>query len=156
MQGGDRYGDGYTVERRVARRGCEKPEMTENKANRGPRGLIVVDHGSRRDAANLTLERVTAALKAKVGERYAAVEAAHMELASPSIADAVRACHAAGARHLVVSLFFLAPGRHVTEDIPELVAEAAGEHPGLTWELTPPLCESEALCDALIDLTPEA
>eukprot|EP00898_Chlorokybus_atmophyticus_P000080 jgi/Chlat1/1072/Chrsp110S08637 len=40
------------------------------------------------------------------------VETAHMELAEPSIATAFDICVARGARTVVISPYFLSPGRH--------------------------------------------
>jgi sirohydrochlorin ferrochelatase len=58
------------------------------------------------------------------------VEPAHMELAEPSIATAFARCVEQGAGLVVVFPYFLAPGRHWSEDIPRLVAEAANLYVG--------------------------
>lgn len=52
------------------------------------------------------------------------VEAAHMELAEPTIAQAVERCVANGARRVIIAPYFLSKGRHIQQDIPALVAEA--------------------------------
>lgn len=70
---------------------------------------------------------------------YEIVEPAHMELAEPSIATAFDACVARGADTVVVSPYFLLPGKHWTEDIPALTAEAAERHPGVRFLVTAPL-----------------
>ena len=46
-------------------------------------GIIIVDHGSRRDESNRMLERVAELFAQRFGGRYAVVEPAHMELAEP-------------------------------------------------------------------------
>lgn len=46
---------------------------------------------------------------------------------SPSLADAVAACKAAGAVRVIVAPYFLSHGRHVDADIPSLAAAAAAE-----------------------------
>ena len=84
-----------------------------------PIGLIVVDHGSRRAESNEMLERMVAQVTEVVP--YAIVEPAHMELAEPSIGTAFDTCVTRGARTVVVSPYFLVPGRHWTQDIPSLV-----------------------------------
>lgn len=61
----------------------------------------------------------------KVKYNYAIVEPAHMELAEPSILEAFNRCVAQGANYIICHPFFLSPGRHVAEDVPRLVAEAA-------------------------------
>ena len=96
--------------------------------------IIIVDHGSRRSEANDLLSEVAALYQRAIG--VAIVEAAHMELAEPSIADAFARCVARGATKVVIHPYFLSPGRHSTSDIPELAAAAALEHPGVTYVVT--------------------
>ena len=67
------------------------------------------------------------------------VEVAHMELAEPTLAQAVDRCVAEGAREIVISLFFLSPGRHSQQDIPALVAEASARHPHVRVRMSAPL-----------------
>ena len=68
-----------------------------------------------------------------------------MELARPSIADAVAKCAAAGAKRVVVAPYFLSRGRHITEDIPALVASAQAEHPGIECIVADPIGETRVL-----------
>jgi sirohydrochlorin ferrochelatase len=100
-------------------------------------GLIVVDHGSKKAAANGQLLDVVTLFKRVSGS--AIVEPAHMELAEPSIAQAFDRCVAQGATLVVVHPYFLAPGRHSTTDIPRMAAEAAARHPGVRFHVTQPL-----------------
>ena len=67
------------------------------------------------------------------------MEIAHMELARPTMGEAFAACADRGATRIVVHPYFLAPGRHSTEDIPRLAAEAAGAHPGIPYCVSEPL-----------------
>jgi sirohydrochlorin ferrochelatase len=99
-------------------------------------GVIIVDHGSRRDESNALLVDVANQFAAAVG--LAIVEPAHMELAEPSIATAFGRCVARGATTVVVFPYFLLPGRHWHEDIPQLTAAAARQHPGILYLVTAP------------------
>lgn len=101
------------------------------------RAILLVDHGSRRSAANESLERVAELVRERAPELI--VCAAHMELAPPDIAEGFARCVAQGAREVVVQPFMLSAGRHATEDIPRLAASAAGDHPGVTWKVAAPL-----------------
>ena len=49
------------------------------------------------------------------------LEPAHMELAAPSISTAVANLLARGAKTIVLSPFFLGPGRHWKSDLPTLL-----------------------------------
>ena len=100
-------------------------------------GVIVVDHGSRRDESNRLLLDVVADLRAATN--WEVLEAAHMELAEPSISDAFARCVEQGAKRIVVHPYFLGPGRHWKEDIPALAAEASQQHDGIPFDVTAPL-----------------
>lgn len=106
-------------------------------ANTETIGLIVVDHGSRRNESNTMLEQM-AAMVAEVVP-YPIVEPAHMELAEPSIHTAFGACVRRGASTVVISPYFLLPGKHWDQDIPALAAEAAAAHPGVPYLVSAPL-----------------
>ncbi|KAL8266389.1 hypothetical protein R6Q59_003733 [Mikania micrantha] len=112
-------------------------------------GLIIVDHGSRRKESNLMLNEFVAMFAEKTG--YPIVEPAHMELAEPSIRDAFRLCVQQGANRVIVSPFFLFPGRHWHQDIPSLTAEAAKDYPGVSYMITAPLGLHPLLMDVVDD-----
>ncbi|XP_038890886.1 sirohydrochlorin ferrochelatase, chloroplastic isoform X2 [Benincasa hispida] len=105
--------------------------------------VIIVDHGSRRRESNLMLNEFVAMFRDKTG--YPIVEPAHMELAEPSIRDSFALCVEQGAKRIIVSPFFLFPGRHWQQDIPSLTAEAAKDHPGISYIITAPLGLHEKL-----------
>lgn len=111
--------------------------MTINKSQTETvTGIIIVDHGSRRSESNEMLHQ--AAERFAADAHFKIVEPAHMELAEPSIATAFGRCVQRGAKRIVVFPYFLSPGRHWTEDIPALVAEAAQKHPNMEWLITAP------------------
>jgi sirohydrochlorin ferrochelatase len=77
------------------------------------------------------------------------VEAAHMELAEPTIEQAFDRCVAQGATMVVVHPYFLAPGRHSTTDIPRMAGEAAAKHPGVRFHVTQPLGLDEKIAQLM-------
>src|SRR3954454_21047466 len=101
-----------------------------------PLGVILVDHGSRREESNAMLLDVVANFAATSGHEI--VEPAHMELAEPSIETAFARCVERGATTIFVFPYFLLPGRHWNEDIPRLAAAAAKKHPHVRYLVTPP------------------
>jgi len=100
-------------------------------------GIVIVDHGSKRAAANDMLLAVAALYREESCAEI--VEAAHMELAEPSIAQAFARCVERGAKAVVIHPYFLSPGRHSTSDIPALCAEAAAAFPEIPYAVTEPL-----------------
>ena len=114
-----------------------------------PIGIVIVDHGSRRDESNAMLEEVAARFAARFEKKYLIVEPAHMELAEPSIATAYARCVERGARRVVVVPFFLGPGKHWTQDIPRLTAAVAAEFPETSFHVSPTLGIDDLILDLL-------
>ena len=114
-------------------------------------GIIIVDHGSKVAAANERLERLCEGYAKTRAPKHWVVRPAHMELASPSIGEAFDALVEAGCATIVCHPFFLSQGRHVREDVPALLDEAASRH-NVPYSLTPPLGEAPALLDLVHDV----
>lgn len=72
------------------------------------KGIVIVDHGSKKIESNKMLEEVTSLFHDKFKDKYDIVEPAHMELAEPSIETAYRNCVNKGADFIVICPFFLA------------------------------------------------
>ena len=111
------------------------------------RALIIIDHGSQRDAANRMLEQVAELVRRRTQDL---VYFAHMELAAPSLADAFDSAAAGGAEFVFVFPYFLAPGRHSREDIPRMCAEAAEKHPGMQWHCSGPIGLDPLLAELIV------
>lgn len=62
-----------------------------------------------------------------------------MELAEPSIGEAVAKCVSEGYKKVVVAPYFLSRGRHITTDIPAMVAEAQKAHPEVSCVIAEPI-----------------
>jgi sirohydrochlorin ferrochelatase len=96
-------------------------------------GILLMDHGSKSAVANERLvtlanlyqqqQRPSTASSSSSSTRRI-VRAAHMELASPSIRDGIESLINEGVDEIICHPYFLSPGRHVREDIPNLVNEA--------------------------------
>ena len=112
-------------------------------------GIIIVDHGSRRDESNQLLEQIAALFAQRFEQTYGIVEPAHMEIAEPSIATAYAKCVEREATRIVVCPFFLGPGKHWTSDIPRLASEAAQLHPDSQYHVTMPLGIDDLILDLL-------
>ncbi len=110
-------------------------------------GVILVDHGSRREESNQLLLEVVEHFASASG--LPIVEPAHMELAEPSIATAFARCVERGAKTVVVFPYFLLPGKHWHEDIPRLAAEAAAKHPGIHFRVTAPFGHDPRLFEVI-------
>ncbi|KAL3691491.1 hypothetical protein R1sor_005142 [Riccia sorocarpa] len=112
-------------------------------------GIVIVDHGSRRAQSNSMLHEFVKLYKEKTGRPI--VEAAHMELADPTISDAFDRCVERGASRIIISPYFLFPGRHWDKDIPSIVAEAAKKHPNIPYIVTAPIGLHELMVTVIND-----
>ena len=128
---------GFRSPRQGHQRQINRHFASLNPGARAQTAVIIVDHGSRRAEANDMLLTVAAAYKSH--SQISVVEAAHMEMAEPSISTAYKRCVELGAKHIICHPFFLSPGRHVQEDIPALMKEASLQYPDVTYSITSPL-----------------
>lgn len=127
-------------------RSCMKVSSTKDRAV--GTAIIIVDHGSKRQAANDMLLDVAQKIRSRTD---VPIFEAHMELAKPTIEDAVNQCSNAGILHITMVPFFLSPGRHATTDIPELTANAVSKYKGMTFEIRPPIGTHPGIIDVVLD-----
>ena len=93
--------------------------------------LLLIAHGSRREASNQEVRELADRVAELAAERFDCVVPAFLELAEPSIRAGVDICAKAGATRVTVVPYFLSAGRHVAGDIPAELGKAARKHPGL-------------------------
>lgn len=74
-----------------------------------------------------------------------------MEIATPSIFDTVNECVQKGINHIIVVPYFLAQGRHIQDDIPNLVQQAVEQFHGVTFEICKPLADHPKVIDVLYE-----
>ncbi|MBX6331448.1 MAG: cobalamin biosynthesis protein CbiX [Gemmatimonadaceae bacterium] len=114
------------------------------------KAILLVDHGSVREAANEMLERMGELVQQLAGDGVI-VKVAHMELAEPTIAQGFEACVRAGADEVIAFPYMLSPGKHSTRDIPRLVAEAAARFPTVRFSVTPAFGVHEKLAQVVLE-----
>ena len=98
--------------------------------------LLVVAHGSRREASNDEVRQLCTKLS-ELNSHYASISSGFLELAEPSIPDGLRQLIATGAKEITVMPYFLSAGRHVSEDIPEEIETVRQEYPEVSIKLAP-------------------
>jgi sirohydrochlorin ferrochelatase len=107
--------------------------------------LLLVAHGSRREASNEEIRALTESLRHKDG-----IGCAFLELAEPSIPDGIRACIARGATRVTVFPYFLSAGRHVASDIPDEVNSVVEDYPDIEITIAPYLGAAGAMGDLIL------
>ncbi len=113
------------------------------------KALIVIDHGSRLQAANDMIFDVVEKLRQAAPDLI--IEGCHMELADPDIEAAFTACVQRGATHITAQPFMLSPGRHSTKDIPELVQQAAAKFPEINYHVASHFGLHPSITDLILD-----
>lgn len=117
------------------------------------RGLLLVAHGSRREASNEEVRDLAASLAEQAGTRFDHVACAFLEIAEPSIGNGIEAALTAGADEIVVLPYFLSAGRHVATDIPAEVERKQREHPEARIRIAPYLGQADGIARVLLELS---
>lgn len=110
--------------------------------------LVLIAHGSRRQASNQEVQDLAERLRNTTTVGFSLIATGFLELATPSIPDAIESCIAAGATSVVVVPYFLAAGRHVADDIPRIVESVARQHSHVPIRIS----EHIGMSDAMIPL----
>ena len=114
--------------------------------------LLLVAHGSRRAASNNEVRELTDKLRDVASDRFEQIECAFLELAEPLIPDGISCCINQGAEEVIILPYFLSAGRHVSEDIPGIVAETQSHYPNIPLRIAPYLGESTDIVQTLVKL----
>ena len=93
--------------------------------------LLLVAHGSRRQESNLEIKSLSEKISKFESKEFDKVMSAFLELASPSIPEAIKKCSEIGATKVTILPYFLSAGVHITRDIPNEITEASEGSPGL-------------------------
>jgi sirohydrochlorin ferrochelatase len=113
------------------------------------KALLLVAHGSRRKQSNDEVVMLADKLKSRT-DQYDIIHAGFLELAETLIPDGIKKCVDDGASSIVVLPYFLNSGRHVIEDIPEIVNQAKLSYPDVDIRVAPHVGASEQMMGLLI------
>ena len=114
------------------------------------KSLLLIAHGSRRSQSNDEVKEMAEKLKRLCADEYNIIHAGFLELADPLIPDGIKKCIDDGATSVTVLPYFLNSGRHVIEDIPNIVSETKQHYPDLTIKIASHLGASALMMDLLI------
>lgn len=108
--------------------------------------IVLIAHGSREADANRMVHDLAKELADRIGYP---VEPAFLELTAPTVDDAAGKCVEQGARTVVITPYFLAPGVHVRRDLEEARKRLSQEYPHVDFRLANPLGPHELLLEIL-------
>jgi len=118
------------------------------------RAVILVGHGSKLTGSSSALDQVITELRTR--ESATLFQAAFLELQSPGIPEAIESCLNRGSDEVVVIPYFVQLGRHVVQDIPQIIAEAQAKHPAKNIRLAKYLGFDERIVSVVQDRILEA
>ncbi len=115
--------------------------------------LVCLFHGSRDPRWRAPLEALVQRLAAELGEERVCF--AYLDHAPPDLATVVRQAARERVERLLVWPLFVSSGGHVEHDVPQKLAEAQAEVPGVALVLLPALGEHPAFATLLATLAKE-
>jgi sirohydrochlorin cobaltochelatase len=107
--------------------------------------IILFAHGAREAEWARPFENVRDRLRAE-GFR---AELAYLEIMTPSLADAARVLVAEGVETVTVVPLFLAEGKHLKHQLPEMVAKLREHHADIEFRVTSALGEEPEILAAI-------
>ena len=111
------------------------------------RGLLLFAHGARDPRWALPFEDI--ARRVRAADPAVAVALSYLEFMAPGLVEAGAALAAQGCERVEVLPLFLGAGGHVRKDLPMLLEQLRGAHPGVAWVLRPAIGEDDAVVEAM-------
>lgn len=113
--------------------------------------LVLVGHGTRSAAGVEEFRRLVERVASRAGDRLPAVGGGFIELASPSVTEAVGRMPVAEHPDMVAVPLVLTAAGHGKGDIPASLARERQRHPGLRWRYGRPLGPHPVLLDLVAE-----
>tara|TARA_R110002095_G_scaffold138534_1_gene120275 strand:- start:243646 stop:244056 length:411 start_codon:yes stop_codon:yes gene_type:complete len=107
--------------------------MVEFMSDARMKAVLLIAHGSRRDAANQDLVKLAEMLRER--KLFPIIEIAYLELAEPTIPEGAARCVAAGADEVLLLPYFLSAGVHVQNDLEQYRSEFCATYPETRFRL---------------------
>lgn len=116
------------------------------------KALLIVAHGSRRKQSNQEVIDLADQLNQHGQHDFDLVTAAFLELADTLIPDGIEHCARAGATEIVVVPYFLNSGKHVTQDIPDVITAIKVQYPTIRIDLTQHIGAAPIMADLIVQM----
>jgi sirohydrochlorin cobaltochelatase len=111
--------------------------------------LVLFAHGARDPAWALPFQKIQRAIQSK--RPGTVVQLAFLEFMAPTLRDAAIQLAAGGHRRIIIAPLFMSEGGHVKRDVPKLLDDLRGAHPGVAIELLPSIGETEEVLGAIAE-----
>lgn len=115
------------------------------------KALLIVAHGSRKQASNDEIIELAKALKAKSTSHFDVVSHAFIQFTTPLLDEQIDALAAQGASHIKIFPYFIAAGSHVVSDIPAVIKKAEERYPDIDFFLCDHLGKTRGIQQLILD-----
>ena len=116
--------------------------------------LLVIAHGSPRPEANKDVLAVAEQVRRK--GLFSFVQTCYLDCNEPDISAGVDLCVDAGASEIVAVPYLLHSGKHFVRDLPQILEESAGRHPGIRILMGNYIGREPQMLDVIRDRVAEA
>lgn len=117
--------------------------------------LIIAAHGSKKQKSNDEVILLAKKLSLKLNNRFEVVWATFLETANPTIPTIFNQCKERGVQSITLLPYFLNSGKHVSEDLPQLIADLRVLYPMINIHILPHLGAMNGLESLIIESLPE-
>lgn len=118
-------------------------------------GIIILCHGSRGEAALKDIPEKMRLIVNGVASLYGPKNAdtvwAALQFNRPTLEEATEELTSRGIEDIIIVPYFIFSGRHIEEDIPEVIAALKTAYPGVSFTLTRTIGEGELFLPMIVD-----
>ncbi len=96
--------------------------------------VILLAHGSRLQQANDDVLHLAGQLQQSKPNNEINTRSAFLQFGKPSLQESIQQAVQNGCQEVLIAPFFLTPGVHINEDIPEIIQEAKEKYPDIEFK----------------------
>lgn len=112
------------------------------------KGILIVGHGSRSKEADEVFFKIVNGVKSKT---TSLVEGCYMEISNPRIPETIEKMYKVGVKEFTIAPYFLYPGIHIKEDIPEILKTIEDKYQDIKIYMAKPIGYDDLLVDILLN-----
>lgn len=109
------------------------------------KALILIAHGSKKKESNEEFRELVKLIREKNSHKYQNIIAAFLEMESPSIENVVKELSSKKISSITFYPFFLNSGKHVINDIPNIIQNLKEEYVDIEFNLLPHFGQSSKI-----------
>ena len=115
------------------------------------KALIIIAHGSNRTSSNDEMQELCRRIECSVSSQFDTVRLAFLEIARPTIREAIESVINQGVKEITVVPYFLSAGNHVVRDIPNEIDKIRADHRQVNIVMTRHIGSLPQIADLVID-----